>query len=725
MSRIAALVAALAAVAAIESIRAQPAQVPPQIREMDQRVAQLALEAATRGPVTPIPLFAGPTNRAIGAIYDRYHLAVVIARNQIAAGQTPDAGALSAHPIFQQHGTIVVAYPTDCDGRPNTPQAIRATTRLMVEPRIIAGPARGAEAQAMVPGVGLPADALVVALQNAPAMSGTTIEIDFEQPFCRGASRTASLAVTNVMSTALARGVNGVKLPDEFASLPSPTTVRLEVMQDATGRARFPRLVQGPPELGPAAIARLESTTYPPTTVNGVPTPSNFMVPFVFTATGAPGAMAPFQPPTIPGTMATSSIIATPRPPTTTPSAPVAPAPPGFLDTQLARLAIEAASKGDPIPIPLDAAGPAIHGSVFDRYLLGVVKARAAHVAGTPMDPSTATPALVTNDMLVVAYSVTCKGQQIAPADITAEVGTPTPGPLRQTSDLLTRADLAARLPGVTIPPGATGRTFAGAVLSRRVEIRVTYADVPCGATDRSLTFPIQWVAAQTVARMSVAKLPSGSTLTSGTQVRLRGMVDQNGAYRFPSIAEGPEELSTVAATVASQWKLQPYRANGVAIPFSVIYPLTFTASGLPEPPAEAPPLPPIMTSSTINGRSSTDFTTTDVEGLSAATSKCEIAPDAAYGQTPAEAIKVGGSFRDGPPRARQYLSALRGPAGQGLHVVRRGSTPGPDKESILDLYEITYSGLTTPIRLFVDQYHEAPLRAPQGLTCASPLGSK
>jgi hypothetical protein len=45
-----------------------------------------------------------------------------------------------------------------------------------------------------------------------------------------------------------------------------------------------------------------------------------------------------------------------------------------------------------------------------------------------------------------------------------------------------------------------------------------------------------------------------------------------------------------------------------------------------------------------------------------------------------------------------------------------------PDNATILDLYELWRPGLSAPLRLLVDQYHEAPLQAPQGLTCAAPI---
>ena len=72
--------------------------------------------------------------------------------------------------------------------------------------------------------------------------------------------------------------------------------------------------------------------------------------------------------------------------------------------------------------------------------------------------------------------------------------------------------------------------------------------------------------------------------------------------------------------------------------------------------------------------------------------------------------------------RERQYLSVLRGPAGQGLRIARRGSTMSPDGQTILDVYEITYEGVTAPILLCLDEYHDGVLQAPQGFVCAAPI---
>jgi hypothetical protein len=709
------------------------AQLPPAVAQRDANMAELAVEAARRGPAVPVPLLA-ETSRAMGAVYDQYLLGVVIARARLAAGEDLTPDAIQAHPLWQSRGTVVVAYPINCEGQPNSPIAIRWTSSVPrpTEPSPIREPMRGNAAQAVLPGTGLPEDALVVHLRNVVPVNAA-VEIDYRDPVCRGGARTARLPLTMSMGVAsVFQAFNGVKLPAEFASLPSPTTVRIGITVDSTGRARFPQLVQGPEELGPAAIALVTGRTFAPPTTNGVAKPQSVLVPLVFTATGEPGQVAPFGPPAArPGTMTVTSTVATPAVPPPAPTTPVPPAPPGQTDTQLARLAIEIAAKGDPVPIPLDAAGPAVHGVLFDRFLMGAVTARAAVVAGKPFDAEAASADLVRHDMIVVAYPLACDGRPIDPIDIQVMSGGAggRSGPVPDAGPPLAGGALQARLPGVRLPDGAFGRPFASVAFSTSLEVRITYGAPPCGGTGNSRTLPIQWVRGMGAGNLTTLKLPAGVTMSSPALLRLRGLVDLDGAYRFPTVAEGAPDLAVAAVTHASQWKFQPYRANGVAVPQVVITSLTFTDTGAPAPPgttntpAASPNSPPIVSSSTIGGRPAGAFTTPDAPNLSVATSRCAIADDEAYGRTVAGAIKVGGGPMEGVQRQRRYLALLRGPSGEGLQVLRRGATPSPDGQTLIDLYEVSYRGLIAPIRLFLDLYHEDPsLKAPRGFTCAAPI---
>jgi hypothetical protein len=108
-------------------------------------------------------------------------LGIVIARAQINAADTRRDGRLGGS-VWQSRGTVVVAYPIDCDGRPNQPVAIRWSTRMNapVSPAIIADrcwaasndPARR---------VAVPDGAMVVSLRNAIMVSATVKSITWRR----------------------------------------------------------------------------------------------------------------------------------------------------------------------------------------------------------------------------------------------------------------------------------------------------------------------------------------------------------------------------------------------------------------------------------------------------------------------------------------------------------------------------------------------------------------
>jgi hypothetical protein len=87
------------------------------------------------------------------------------------------------------------------------------------------------------------------------------------------------------------------------------------------------------------------------------------------------------------------------------------------------------------------------------------------------------------------------------------------------------------------------------------------------------------------------------------------------------------------------------------------------------------------------------------------------------YGYTPEAPIKVGG----GPRGEHEYLQWLRGPDGQQLRYKRLGSCCGFEDPSLpmggglLDMYEVTYDGLETPVTLYLDMYRREDPRAPTG----------
>lgn len=87
------------------------------------------------------------------------------------------------------------------------------------------------------------------------------------------------------------------------------------------------------------------------------------------------------------------------------------------------------------------------------------------------------------------------------------------------------------------------------------------------------------------------------------------------------------------------------------------------------------------------------------------------------YGLVPENPVRVGG----GPQGQRAYLEALRGPGGE-LVVSRRighcceFETPlSFGGWGVLDVYEVTYEGLDTPVRLYLNMYDAEPVHPPPG----------
>jgi len=92
------------------------------------------------------------------------------------------------------------------------------------------------------------------------------------------------------------------------------------------------------------------------------------------------------------------------------------------------------------------------------------------------------------------------------------------------------------------------------------------------------------------------------------------------------------------------------------------------------------------------------------------------------YGISPSNPIKVGGGMSFGPAKEKKYFINLRGPKGQRIQFKRKGSghefkTPNAPYKGIanLDIYEINYKGLNSPIILYVNMYDYETTRAPRG----------
>ncbi len=100
-----------------------------------------------------------------------------------------------------------------------------------------------------------------------------------------------------------------------------------------------------------------------------------------------------------------------------------------------------------------------------------------------------------------------------------------------------------------------------------------------------------------------------------------------------------------------------------------------------------------------------------------------EYAPDSDYGLAETNPVKVGG-VRDseGAMNQRRYLASLAGPNGEVLSFHRKGSCcPYPSvngfdgKSALLDVYEVTYTGLKNPTLIYISLYDLEKLYIPKG----------
>jgi hypothetical protein len=98
----------------------------------------------------------------------------------------------------------------------------------------------------------------------------------------------------------------------------------------------------------------------------------------------------------------------------------------------------------------------------------------------------------------------------------------------------------------------------------------------------------------------------------------------------------------------------------------------------------------------------------------------CPPPPSVKYGYSLAEPVRIGGDIQ-GADRALAFLRVLRGPAGEATEFRRLGTQVSAEVH-IVDVYELRYTGLETPLRIFVDQYDFSSPAIPSGLTCAETI---
>jgi len=98
-----------------------------------------------------------------------------------------------------------------------------------------------------------------------------------------------------------------------------------------------------------------------------------------------------------------------------------------------------------------------------------------------------------------------------------------------------------------------------------------------------------------------------------------------------------------------------------------------------------------------------------------------QMAQSKSYGYTKENSIKVGGAktLFLGPQNERKFLNGLTGPKGQPLNYRRLGSCCAfplkGNSGGLLDVYAVTYEGISKPVLLYLNMYESGPLMVPVG----------
>ena len=248
-------------------------------------------------------------------------------------------------------------------------------------------------------------------------------------------------------------------------------------------------------------------------------------------------------------------------------AAPIPPADPFKVTPALVSLAIEQGTKADVTPIRLDTSTP--RGYFFDRYALIALRARAAAIAGTPLDPAKPSKELEALGSGVLAYPLSCGDRTILPSNVELLAAQ---GPIARTpaSEPVRGDALATAFPGLPTPPGSIGLYFRGA---QPTQGRITYAD-GCNGSPAEVMLSFRAEPPRLI-EMVPGVLPPG-TIELEPVVYVQVIVDQEGRIARPQYLGGPRSLYPAALDALTKWRAQPVRVNGTPVVTPNVVQVTF-----------------------------------------------------------------------------------------------------------------------------------------------------
>ena len=240
-------------------------------------------------------------------------------------------------------------------------------------------------------------------------------------------------------------------------------------------------------------------------------------------------------------------------------------------NAQLIRLAIELGTDRDATPIPLDQGRPGQFGMAYDRFTRAHVSARAAALAGKPLDPLKPPKDLLGSQLLIVGLPLTCGDRTIRPTDV----------------DVFRKAEAVSRwspvkgaalqklLPGVPLPANAIGVLFDRVSIAGGEMVRVTYAENVCAGGTKRMELPMSATGPRILERPLI-EMPAGHPpLTGPVDVSFSGVLDLDGRLRYGTSAD-TTPFGVAALDAARKMRFEPARINGTPTPWTAGVIVTF-----------------------------------------------------------------------------------------------------------------------------------------------------
>jgi hypothetical protein len=194
-----------------------------------------------------------------GVMFDRYRMMSKMARVAAAGGQPLDP----SKPI--RAGSLIVAYPLNCEGKTIAPTGIEIVPPQGQAPPRDGDYRSGDAIRQLLPGVEIPASSLAAAFGLGQLRPNDSVKITYADA-CTGSN---SVTLTAVHTPSKALKTAPARFP--LGTPPMPAQIWVQAIVHPDGTLQRPVYLGGPEQLLPPALETLAEWRAEPARVNGAP----------------------------------------------------------------------------------------------------------------------------------------------------------------------------------------------------------------------------------------------------------------------------------------------------------------------------------------------------------------------------------------------------------------------------------------------------------------------